>query len=70
MISFIIRMDSPCKKANHVISVGAISFLIYKPKSLNDEVIELIEYCIDMDSLDGKKITYVPVTSHQNIYIF
>lgn len=43
------RKSSSCKKTNHVISVGAISFLIYKP------MMKLIEYCIDMDSLDEKK---------------
>lgn len=47
-----IRKSSSCKETNHVISVGAISFLIYKLK------MKLIDYCIDMDSLnDEQKIT-------------
>lgn len=45
-----IRKSSSCKETNHVISVGAISFSIYKSK------MKLIDYCIDMDSLNyGKK---------------
>lgn len=44
-----IRKSSSCKETNHVISVGAISFLIYKPK------MKLIDYCIDMDSLNDEQ---------------
>lgn len=44
-----IRKSSSWKETNHVISVGAISFLIYKLK------MKLIDYCIDMDSLNEEK---------------
>lgn len=60
-----IRKSSFCKETNHVISVGAISFLIYKPK------MKLIDYCIDMDSLnDGKKKTSTCYNSLEHLYFW
>lgn len=60
-----IRKSSSCKETNHVISVGAISFLIYKPK------MKLIDYCIDMDSLnDEKKITSTCYISLEHPYFW
>lgn len=60
-----IRKSSSCKETNHVISVGAISFLIYKLK------MKLIDYCIDMDSLnDEKKITSTCYISLEHLYFW
>lgn len=60
-----IRKSSSCKETNHVISVGAISLLIYKPK------MKLIDYCIDMDSLnDEKKITSTCYISLEHLYFW
>lgn len=57
------RVHLERKQLNHVISVGAISFLIYKPK------MKLIDYCIDMDSLnDEKKITSTCYISLEHLY--
>lgn len=52
------------KETNHVISVGAISFLIYKPK------MKLIDYCIDMDSLNDKKIACTCYISFEYLSVY
>lgn len=60
-----IRKSSSWKETNHVISVGAISLLIYKPK------MKLIDYCIDMDSLnDEKKITSTCYISLEHLHFW